>query len=184
MLQIDNSALLVIDVQGKLANLVHNSREVIDRCAKMIQAMQVMKIPVLHVEHNPVGLGKTTPKLAELLVNSDFFEKITFSSLGLLPFQKALEALGRKQILLCGIEAHICIYQTAMELLENKYDVNLLLDAISSQRLIDMEAATQKLMLAGAQPSTVEMAVYELLGTAKHPAFKDILHILKSNGSN
>ena len=182
MLLIENSALLVIDVQGKLAEQVHNSTEVIDRCAKMIQMMQVLQIPVLHMEHNPEGLGKTTPKLAELLVDSESFEKITFSSLGLPLFKDALEALGRKQILLCGIEAHICIYQTALELLENKYEVNLLMDAISSQRVIDKEIAAQKLVLAGAQPSTVEMAVYELLATAKHPAFRDILHILKSNG--
>ncbi len=181
MLMIDNTVLLVIDVQGRLAEIVQNSTAVINRCAQLIKTMQVLQIPILHMEHNPAGLGKTTPLLGQLLSGTKSFEKITFSALGSEPFLQALEMLNRKQILICGIETHICIYQTAMQLLKSKYEVHLMLDAISSQRMIDKETAVQRLVLAGALPGTVEMSSYELLASAKHPAFKDVLKIMKQN---
>jgi nicotinamidase-related amidase len=181
MLMIDNTVLLVIDVQGKLAEIVQNSTEVIHRCAKLIKTMQILQIPILHTEQNPAGLGKTTALLAQLLASSKPVEKITFSALGSEPFLQALETLNRKQILICGIETHICIYQTAMKLLKSEYEVTLMLDAISSQRSVDKETAVHRLVLAGALPSSVEMATYELLASAKHPAFKDILKITKQN---
>ena len=180
MLSIENTVLLVIDVQGKLAKLVQNSAVVIGQCAKIITAMQVLQIPVLHMEQNPSGLGKTTPELAGLLRSSQPYEKITFNGLGSIPFKETLARMNRKQVLLCGIEAHISIYQTGIGLLKAGYEVNLMLDAVSSPRIVDKEAAIQKLILSGAMPSSVEMAIYELLGTANHSAFKSVLQIMKS----
>jgi|TARA_Y100001970_G_scaffold31410_1_gene39021 nicotinamidase-related amidase len=174
-----DTGLIVIDVQGKLARLVDNSDAMINSIATMIRAMQTLGIPVLFVEQLPDKLGATVEELNQFIPAGEAFAKATFSALRTEGIEQQVKALNRSQWLVCGIEAHICVYQTVIDLLASGKQVHLLSDCVSSRNPANKQLALQKMQSAGAQLTGVEMALFELLERADTEQFKSILPLIK-----
>lgn len=179
MLQRKNTALLLIDVQGKLARMVHQSKEVITNIRKLILACKVLSIPIVWVEQYPEGLGKTVSELSELLNEQKPITKHTFNALANKEIENMITQLNKEQWLVCGIETHICVYQTAMALLNKNYKVELVTDAVSSRSKSSIDLAINKLQAKGVSLTNVEMCIYELVKDSKTEAFKKILPLIK-----
>jgi nicotinamidase-related amidase len=178
MLEIDNTVLLVIDIQGKLASLMHEKEHLYDNASRMVRAAEVLGIKVICTEQYPNGLGPTVPEIAEHL-NVEAIEKLAFSCCGEEAFVTALKQTGRTQVLLVGIETHICVYQTAMDLLSGGYEVYVVTDAVSSRTESNRDLGLQRMRDAGAVMTSVEMALFEMLKIAKGDQFKQIARIVK-----
>ena len=178
MLNVDDTVLVVIDVQGKLAQSMYEKTDLFGNIAKLIQAAGVLKIPIIWTEQYPAGLGPTIPEIAELLTGEPI-AKTAFSCCGERRFVEAMEKRGRNQVLLCGIETHVCVYQTAVDLLESGYEVHVASDAVSSRTSGNKDIGLAKIKDAGADITSVETALFELLKTAEGEKFEAILHIVK-----
>jgi len=179
MLEIQNACLVVIDVQGKLAQLMVDKESLFKNIRILIQAAKILDIPILWCQQVPEALGPTVPEVAELLADEEPIDKACFSCCGDERFTAELNALGKEQVLLCGIEAHICVYQTAMDLMEGGLDITIIADAVSSRTEQNRETALDRLSAEGANISSTEMALFELLKTAKHPQFREIARLVK-----
>jgi nicotinamidase-related amidase len=170
---------VVVDVQGKLAQLMH-AREVLFKNIRiLIQAAKILDIPILWCQQCPAALGPTAAQIAELLTDHKPIDKSAFSCCGDETFNTRLNELKRGQILLCGIETHVCIYQTAVDLLRKGFGVDVAADAVSSRTLDNRQIALKRLARLGVNISSVEMALFELLGTAEHPKFRQIAKLIK-----
>jgi nicotinamidase-related amidase len=179
-LVLTQSALTVIDMQEAFRTKMQDFAEVAARIATMVTAAKLLNVAVVVTEQYPKGLGHTAKEILDALPDSiEIIEKTTFSSCGVTPFQAQLNALGAKQILVCGIEAHICVNQTVHDLLANGFQVHLLTDCITSRKTENKNMAFRKMELAGAIPSSLEMAVFELMRDAKHEQFKAIQGLIK-----
>lgn len=179
MLHKEETVLVLIDIQGKLAEIVHDSEFVIGNIAKVTEGVRLLGLPVLWLEQYPKGLGLTVEQIAKQLPDQQPIEKITFSAYDTPEFVERLEATGRKKVLLAGIETHICVYQTAAHLLQNGYEVEVLVDCVSSRTAKNNEIGLQKMMQLGAKVTSVEMALLEMLQMAKGDTFKAISKLIK-----
>lgn len=179
MLTTDNTLLVLVDVQGKLAQLMDGREALFENLQKLVQGVQVLGLPFIWLEQNPAGLGPTIPELAGLLQGQKPIAKFSFSCCGNEAFVAALQATERKQVLLAGIETHVCIYQTAADLLNSGYEVEVVADGVSSRTAQNRQLALQKMQQLGARLTSTEMALFELLGRAEGPVFKAMLKIVK-----
>lgn len=179
MLEISKTALVVVDVQGKLAELMSGKETLFANIAILIKAANTLGIPIIWCQQAPDALGPTVDQLAELLEDTEPIDKYTFSCCSNLDFFTRIKELKRSHVILAGIEAHICIYQTAMDLMDMEIDVNVIADAVASRTPENKDIALQRLNAEGASLSTTEMALFELLKDAKHPNFKDIAKLVK-----
>ncbi len=179
MLEIQNSCLVVIDVQGKLAQLMTDKESLFKNVRILIQAAQILEIPILWCQQVPEALGPTVGEIAELLAGREPIDKASFSCCGDERFTAELNALGKEQVLLCGIETHVCVYQTAMDLMEGGLDVTVVADAVSSRTEQNRHVALTRLAAEGANIRSTEMALFELLKTARHPQFRRIAKLVK-----
>ncbi len=179
LLSATDSVLLVIDVQEKLAPAVADQASVIERVAILMRAATRLGVPVLASEHYPQGIGHLVPELAALAPEGTVFEKISFSCArqpGVLP---RLRELDRPQIVVCGMEAHVCVMQSALSLIEAGFQVCVVEDATGSRRHADRDAALERLRRAGGTVVTSEMVVFEWLERGDAPAFKELLALIK-----
>ncbi|WP_257284128.1 hydrolase [Endozoicomonas sp. SESOKO1] len=183
MLTIDRTVLVVVDIQGKLANLMHEHESLFGNIVTMVKGAKLLDIPILWLEQMPEKLGATIPELADELVDKlsevGPVRKSSFSACGEPAFMSALEQAGSRQVLLAGIETHICVYQTAMDLLAGGYEVEVLVDAVSSRTLQNKEVALDKMSALGADLTTVEMALFELMKSAEAPQFRDVAKLIR-----
>lgn len=179
MLEVGDTVFALVDVQGRLAQTMADRERLFDNLQRLVKGMRALAIPILWLEQNPRGLGPTIPELAALLTDLQPIPKLTFSCCRCPAFMEALQAVGRRQVLLAGIEAHVCIYQTAMDLQAQGYHVEVVADAVSSRTAQNREIALMRLRDAGISLTSVEMALFELLKVAEGPAFKEILAIVK-----
>lgn len=170
---------VIVDVQGKLAQLMHARDELFAALQQLIKGMQALSVPILWTEQNPDGLGPTVPEVAGLLGGLEPIPKFAFSCWADTGFRDALLALAPQTVFLAGIETHICVYQTARDLLSEGYDVQVVEDAVSSRSAANRQTALARMRGRGAQVTCVEMALFELLGTARDPRFRDVLRIIK-----
>ena len=166
-----NSALVVIDVQEKLMN-------VMPRRAELIGATRILQIPIMVTAQYIKGVGPVCAEIAEATQGVAPIEKMSFSCCGSEEFMRTVKDLRRQRILLCGIEAHVCVQQTAIDLMKD-YFVYVCADAIGSRHEIDYPAAIERLRDCGAVITTVESAVFELLREAGTDSFKQILPLFK-----
>lgn len=178
MFTIENTCLIVTDVQGKLASIVDESESMIENVAKLVQAMQALEVPIIWLEQNPERLGGTRPEIAKHMQGQPL-AKMAFNACKDEAFLKAVRASGRSQFLMTGIETHICVYQTARQLKMQGFDVEVVADAVSSRTKANKEIGLAKLQALGILPTSTEMILYELLQTADHPGFKTILKLVK-----
>lgn len=175
MIDAANAMLVVVDVQEAFRKAIPDHALITSRIAMAIRAFCIMEVPVVVTEQYPKGLGRTVEEL--MLTLPDGFtavEKSTFSACGEPAFADALATAGRKQIILCGIEAHVCVNQTAHDLLANGYEVHLLTDCVASRFEADRVAGVRKMIASGAVPSSVEMAVFEAMRDSKHAKFREV----------
>ncbi len=180
MLTKDNTALLVIDVQGRLAQVMHDKERLFANVDRIIRGAKVLNLPIIWTEQVPEKLGATTPAIAELLQDvAQPITKSSFSCCGQAGFSQQLAATGRHQILMAGIEAHVCVYQTALDLLGQGYHVELVTDAVSSRSADNRLLGIERIKEAGATLTSTEMALFELLRAAEGPQFKEITKIVK-----
>ena len=179
MLDIQNCCLVVIDVQGKLAQLMYNKESLFKNIQILIQAAKILNIPILWCQQCPQSLGPTVPQIAQFLADIEPINKASFSCCGSDRFNAKLTELSRQQVLLCGIEAHVCIYQTAVDLLRKGFGVEVIADAVSSRTLENKQIAINRMTAEGAKISSTEMTLFELLKTADHPRFREIAKLIK-----
>ncbi|HLM03536.1 MAG TPA: isochorismatase family protein [Pyrinomonadaceae bacterium] len=176
----NQTVLVVVDMQEAFRKAIPAFAEISSRITQMIRGCRILGVPVVVTEQYPKGLGRTAEEIIFSLPDDfEFIEKTAFSSCGALAFTEKLEAAQARQILVCGIETHICVNQTAHDLLEKGYQVHLLTDCVGSRFEHDKLAAIQKLTMNGAFSSSVEMSLFELLRDSKHEQFKEIQHLIK-----
>ncbi len=179
MLQRDTTVLVIIDAQEKLAKAMYEQEAFARNLQMAIRGAQVLDIPVIGVEQYPQGLGPTIPEVKELFTDWEPVVKNSFSCCQSDEFMEKLRSLNRKQILLAGIEAHICVYQTACELAEQGYEVEVLCDASSSRTPENKAIGLEKMKAKGVGITSTEIALYELLKAAHGAEFKSILQLVK-----
>ena len=179
MLTIENTLLIVIDVQGNLARVVAESDSAVRAVAQLVQGASLLDIPVLLTAQVPEKIGHTIPEIAELLPGQTDLPRVHFSIWQDSGVQAAIRSTGRSQILLCGFEAHICLYQSSLDLIDDGYEIYLAADAVSSRNPYNKTVALKELSSQGVHLTTVEMALFSLLRSAQHPAFKAISWLIK-----
>ena len=177
----DQAVLVVIDVQAKLTPAM--PAKVYERMrattAMLVEAAQLLGIPVLTTEQYPQGIGHTVPELA-LACKGGVIEKTSFGCCGEPAFLASLAQLGRRQMLVTGMEAHVCVYQTVLGLLGAGYHVHLVRDAICSRHKEDFRAGVSNAARAGALVVTAEMALFQLLKDSRHEQFRAISKLIKA----
>lgn len=179
MLMRQKTGLVVVDVQGKLARLADESETLISNCRKLIKGAQVLGLPIIYLEQNPDKLGATVSELNDLLSDVEPVTKFTFNACDEPKFVEAVQAKNVATWLVCGIEAHICVYQTAMGLLELGYKVQVVSDCISSRAAQNKNLAIRRLVAVGVQITGLEMSLYELVKDCRSPEFKLILSLIR-----
>src|SRR5205085_11455296 len=174
------TALVVIDMQESFRAVISDFTETAARIALVTQGAQLLNVPIIVTEQYPKGLGRTAAEIyAALPAGLEPIEKTAFSSCGAREFIAQLEQTGARQILLCGIEAHICVNQTAHDLLAAGYQVHLLTDCITARAAHNKQVGLQKMQASGALLSAIELALFELLRDARHEQFKAVQKLIK-----
>jgi nicotinamidase-related amidase len=179
MLEAENAVLAIVDVQGRLAQLMADRETLFANLQRMVKGARVLGLPILWAEQNPAGLGPTIPELTSLLEGETPVSKMSFSCLGSPEFVAALEATGRHQVLLTGIEAHICVYNTAADLLARGHEVQVVEDAVGARVAGNKRVGVSRMCAEGAVLTSTEMALFELMKTSEHPRFREIQAIVK-----
>jgi len=179
VLRAETTALLIVDIQERLVPAIHEGQRVIDETVRLIEGCNALDVPVLATEQYPKGLGFLVPQIRERVDSDGVFEKTTFSVGGCEQVMRALEEMGRHQILLAGIEAHVCMVQSALDLLTHEYQVHVPVETTSSRRIESCRTALDRLRAAGVIVTTLESALFEMLVRAGTPEFKSILKIIK-----
>jgi nicotinamidase-related amidase len=174
-------ALIVIDLQEKLIPPIFQKELLLRNSQLLIRLAGILKIPTLVSTQYSKGLGKTVPEIASLLPNTETIEKLAFSCFGSDVFCSTLKHLpgNRNTVLLCGMESHICVAQTALAALRNGYLVHVAADAVSSRTELNWKIGLERMRAAGAVMSSTEMMIYEALGSSGTSEFKEMLKHLK-----
>ena len=176
----DKSCLLVVDMQRRLLAAMPTKIKLIRSVGVLLQAADALSIPVLTTEQYPEGLGPTAPEIAALLPDAAVqFKKTCFSCVGADNFLQSLEKTTRKQIVLTGVEAHVCILQTVIELLAADYQVFVTADGIGSRHRQDYQSSLQRMSRAGAVICRSESILFEWLRDAKHQQFKGLSALIR-----
>ena len=173
------AALVVIDVQEKLYAQIAEKEKLAENVSKLIQFAHIIKMPVILTEQYPKGLGPTIPQIKELVPNLQPIEKLEFSCFGSQKFRETFKTTQVRTLILSGIEAHICVAQTAVEGVDNGFRVVVVEDATSSRNLEDKAIAVQRMMQSGVTVVSTEMLIYELLKKAGTPEFRETLKLVK-----
>src|SRR5215813_436889 len=176
----ERCALAVIDMQEAFRNAIPDFAEVATRIAKAVQGARLLEIPVVVTEQYPKGLKHTAAEITPHLPKElNAIEKLCFSSCGAPDFRTRLESFGIRQVLVTGIEAHICVTQTVLDLLDSGFEPILLVDCITSRSAESKQVALSRLTAAGAVPANLEMALFEIMRSADVPQFKAIQDLIR-----
>ncbi len=170
--------MVLVDLQDKLLPAIHNTEALLDSTDRLVRGMLLLEAAILWTEQNPAGLGATAPGIAKHLPG-EAISKMSFGCCGEEKFISSLESLNRKQIVLAGIEAHVCVYQTALELIRRGYQVHVVSDAVSSRTPENRAIGLQLMKAAGASITSVETVLFELMKVAGGDKFKELLKIVK-----
>lgn len=179
MIHRDAAVLVIIDIQGNLAQAMFDKENLFVNTVRLIKGFKVLNLPVVITEQIPQKLGPTLPQIAAELDGIKPVAKESFSCWDEINFKKEIEAINRKHVVLLGIETHVCVYQTALDLISNGYDVDLVADAVSSRTPENRRIGIEAIKAAGAKITSVEMVLFELLRTAADPKAKDLFKIVK-----
>lgn len=180
ILEAKHTALVVIDIQQGFRNAIPDFGLIASRAGTVVRGFQILGLPVLVTEQYPKGLGHTAEEIRLVLTDADeVFEKSTFSSCGADAFVAKLNDLGIKQVVICGLETHVCVNQTAHDLLDRGFQIHILTDCVCSRAEYNREAGLAKMLSSGAISSSIEMALFELMRDSKNERFKEIQSLIK-----
>lgn len=171
----NHSTLVLIDLQERLMPAIEHGDTVLKQCIRMARIAELLSVPILGTEQSPQSIGNNVPdiiKFCQSTVIKEHFSACQDNLITALP-------KDRQQIVIAGCETHVCVMQTALDLLRNEYEVAVLVDAVGSRNTLDKEMALQRLRASGAILLTVEMLAFEWLESAIHPRFKEVLQIIK-----
>jgi nicotinamidase-related amidase len=174
----ESAIVIAVDLQPNFLAAIHESDRVVKRSRFLIRAARQLEIPILTTEQNPSRMGSLEPSILGALGAAPI-SKMAFSCYGSAEFRGQLEATRRKHVVLVGIETHICVTLTAIDLIENGYTVFVCPDAVSSRTLEMHKLGMERMRDSGVTPSHTESLVYEWMGTADHPEFRQILKLVK-----
>ena len=173
------SALVVIDMQEAFRRIIGEFEQTTERIALMVQACKLLRVPIVVTEQYPQGLGRTVNEIAQHLPEgTEPIEKLSFSACGVQEFDYRLRERHVEQVMVCGIEAHVCVSQTTHDLLQNGYQVHVLSDAVSTRISRNRDVGINKMSRGGAIISSVEMALFEICN-AGSPEFKEMQKLVK-----
>jgi len=177
----EDSILLVVDIQERLLPSIHEHERVTTQSTKLIEGAKIIGIPIVWTEQYKKGLGGTTPEIKQAIGDAAHpQEKMTFGCLADVNIKHHIEQLRRRTLILCGIEAHVCVLQTAMHALDDGMRVALAEDAVSSRKPSDYSAGVRRMYKEGVIPATVEMLLMEWMHIAGTETFKRVLPLLKN----
>ena len=179
MLDSKNAVLVIIDVQGKLAQIMHDRDNLFRNLHILVSGIKLLNIPIIWMEQVPDKLGPTIPEIKDVLIDQKPITKDVFSCAKNEKFNNTINKINPKDIILAGIESHICVYQTAMDLLEKNHNVHIVTDAISSRISTNKELGIERMLLEGAMQTSVEMLLFEMQGEAKGERFRQISKLVK-----
>jgi nicotinamidase-related amidase len=175
----ENSLLLVIDIQENFRKVIHEFNRVVDNSKKLIKAFEIFNIPIIVTEQYPKGLGETVSEIKGGLKEYSYVEKLSFDCFN---DDKFLEVIKEKEainLIICGIESHICVFQSVMSALKEGYNVYLVADAVSSRKKGDYDIALKRMMQEGAKLVSIEMIIFQMMKDSKDENFKEISGIVK-----
>lgn len=172
------SALLIIDIQEKIINVMRKHNKLLENTLKLIKGAKILGLPIYFTEQYPKGLGKTVHQIQNELEDNSI-QKLTFSCSGAEGLFENLKADKIDQVIVCGVESHVCVQQTVLDLLSEGFQVNVPVNAISSRYKIDYSTAISRMEKHGAEITTVESILFELLQICGTPEFKEISLLIK-----
>jgi nicotinamidase-related amidase len=176
----NNTLLVCIDLQERLIPAMHSGTSAVTEAAKLVKGFIAIGCPVIVTQQYTKGLGDSVSEIKEAFDNFSHIEKSSFSAMGEPDFVNALEQTGRKTVVICGVESHVCVMQSALDMLAAGYEVFLAADAVSSRKKIDMDTAVKRMLHTGIMPATVESVLFELLeNDSKSETFKTISRLVK-----
>jgi len=175
----NNCILLVIDVQEKFKKVIFNFDDVLNNLSKLIKAFQILKIPIIVTEQYPKGLGRTIKELDVLLKNNKHIEKTQFSCFDNNNFKKSIKLINIKNIIIVGIEAHVCVLRTILDGIKKSYNMHLVVDSVSSRKKLDKDVGIMRAQQSNAFITTTEMVIFQLLKSSKDIEFKEIRKLIK-----
>lgn len=179
MLDIENSLLLIIDVQERLVNML-DKNVVVNKAATLAKAAKILEIPTIVTQQYSKGLGLTVEAVKQNFAsNTVIVEKSAFSAAKESGFMDTLNSFGKKQIVICGIETHVCVHQTAADLITEGFDVYIVKDACASRSKYEFKQGIDRMQQNGAKISCLEIVLFEWLKSAKNPHFKEIQALIK-----
>ena len=179
MLNVESTVLFIIDVQDRLVGMLKNSEEIAKNNMILSKSAQLLGLPIVATEQYPKGLGSTIIEVREYIDPNNIFEKTSFSALEEDKVKTKLKEINHKNVILTGIESHICVYQTALALIEEGYNVYVVKNGVSSRKTKDYKTALELMRDFGAKLTCVETVLFELLKSSKHPNFKEIQSLIK-----
>jgi nicotinamidase-related amidase len=179
VLNSQQALLLIVDIQEAFRKNLSDVGDLSRNVSILVEAAKILDIPIFLTEQYPQGLGKTLAEIQACLGDYRYFDKSAFSCCGAEGFAEALKSTGKNQIIVCGIEAHVCVSQTVHDLLQLGYSVHVLTDAISSRHPKNKEVGLQKMVASGAVISCLEMALFELLVQSGTETFKAVQRLIK-----
>ena len=175
----DEVAAIVVDIQEKLLPHIFEYKKVLKTCLKLIEGLQVLSVPVIVTQQYTKGLGATNQEIVKLIPDFDFTEKLAFSCYKEPKFKDKLDSIGKKKIIICGIESHICVFQTCIDLLDAGYLPVIIEDCVSSRNNNDKVVSIARMRQAGAIITTMESILFELTQCAGTDIFKAISKIVR-----
>ena len=180
ILNADTSVLLIVDIQEKLLAAQPMAEKIMKKISTLAKAATVLDIPTILTEQYPKGLGNTIEELKSLVSpSSRIIQKIEFSCIQAEGCLETLKSYSKNQIIICGVETHVCVHQTVNELLKNGFEVHLVEDAVGSRNKFEHKKGIKRMIFDGAIPTCTEIVLFELLKDSKHHKFKEIQSLIK-----
>ncbi len=175
----DKTALLIIDIQERIIRVINEYETIVENTIKLIKGFKALGIPIYYTEQYPKGLGPTVESIQNELEGNEAIQKLSFSCSGAGNLFDELKKNGISQVVVCGVESHVCVQQTVLDLIANDFQVNIAADAVSSRRVKDYEISLTRMRQYGADVTTVEAILFELLNVCGTDVFKQISKIVK-----
>jgi len=179
ILKKEKTALLIIDLQERILPVIRNYETVLENTVKLIKGFKAMQLPIYFTEQYPNGLGPTSQKILEELSGYTAYQKMSFSCFGAENLFDEFHKKKLSQVVICGVESHVCVQQTVLDLMANDYQINVAADAVSSRKEIDYNIALKRMRTLGAEITTAESILFELLEICGTPEFKEVSKIVK-----
>jgi nicotinamidase-related amidase len=176
----NEACLVVVDLQEAFRTAIPDFASIASRIAIAVRGFAALGLPIIVTEQYPQGLGRTAEEiLLSLPDGAQFIDKTTFSSFKCGEFERTISATRTPKVILCGVETHICVMQTAQDLVHKAIETHVLMDCVASRYEHDKQAGLARMTSLGVIPSSAEMALFELMGSSRHEKFKEIQNLIK-----